>query len=219
MLKIQIKAITHWNGKETTEPRRSQFRQTYRNTTQILEKELSYLDIRTDSLFIEMYVHPNQVRADGQLRADARPYKQGVKLTFDLITWSEPIPSEPGRRRIKFQTVTYPCDAFDSWQDNLRAIALSLEALRKVERFGVLKFNEVVARLALPSAEGKTTTREDAAFFLANYSSYLQNHILTDKSIAKLAFREAAQKLHPDRKNENMTLWLLLEEAKKTLGV
>jgi hypothetical protein len=50
MLKIQIKVITHWNGKETDAPRRSTFRQIYRDTLKILEKELSFLDVRDGKL-------------------------------------------------------------------------------------------------------------------------------------------------------------------------
>ena len=36
----------------------------------------------------------------------------------------------------------YATDTFTSWQDNLRAIALSLEALRAVNRYGVSRHGE-----------------------------------------------------------------------------
>lgn len=39
-------------------------------------------------------------------------------------------------------TFQFAVDKFPSWQDNLRAIALGLEALRKVERYGFVKDDE-----------------------------------------------------------------------------
>lgn len=219
MLKITIKAITHWNGKETDEPKRSQFRQTYRDTLKILEKELSFLDIRTDSLAIEMFVHPNQIRADGQLRADAKPYKQGVKLSFEIIEWLSPIPNT-NKWNVKYHPVVYPCDRYDDWQDNLRAITLSLEALRKVERYGVLKFQEVVKRLALPSADGKFSSRDEALQFIAEHSAYALSTISQNSEALKAAYRQAAHKFHPDKNGgEPRQEFLILQEYKKVLGL
>lgn len=220
MLKITIKPITHWNGKETIEPRYSQFRQTYRDTIKILEKELSYLEIRSDSLAIEMFVHPNQIRADGQLRADAKPYKQGVKLSFDLIVERlEKIP-ETNRQKVRVSPVTYPCDKFNNWQDNLRAIALSLEALRKVERYGVLKFKEVVERLALPSAEGKLSSRDEAFEFIAKHSAYSAGLISQNTEALRQAYRQAAIALHPDKNDSDTTDdFLKLQDSKRILGL
>jgi hypothetical protein len=42
----------------------------------------------------------------------------------------------------KHGALSYPCDTFDRWEDNLRAIALALEALRKVDRYGVTAHGE-----------------------------------------------------------------------------
>jgi hypothetical protein len=36
----------------------------------------------------------------------------------------------------------YATDVFDDWQDNVRAIALGLEALRRVDRYGIAKRGE-----------------------------------------------------------------------------
>jgi hypothetical protein len=42
----------------------------------------------------------------------------------------------------KVGALSYPCDTFTTWQDNVRAIALALEALRKVDRYGVTTHGE-----------------------------------------------------------------------------
>ena len=64
------------------------------------------------------------IRLDGMPRADARPFNHpGVEISFDS----------------KFGRLTYATDQFTDWQDNVRAIALSLEALRAVDRYGVSK--------------------------------------------------------------------------------
>src|SRR5579863_10251967 len=55
------------------------------------------------------------------LYAGAKLRTQGIILTFNS----------------KHGPLSYPCDKYSNWQANLRAIALSLEALRAVDRYGV----------------------------------------------------------------------------------
>ena len=42
----------------------------------------------------------------------------------------------------KHGPLKYATDVFDHWHANLRAIALGLEALRKVERYGITQRGE-----------------------------------------------------------------------------
>ena len=52
--------------------------------------------------------------------------------------------------------MSYPCDKYSNWQANLRAIALSLEALRAEDRYGVTRRAEQYkgwAKLLPPNAE------------------------------------------------------------------
>jgi hypothetical protein len=115
------------------------------------------------------------------------------------------------------QDVSYPCDAFDDWQDNLRAIALSMESLRRVERYGVFKYDEIISRLALPSAEGKVSTRESAAAFMAQHSGVAMKEILFSDTARSAAYRKAAQALHPDA-GGNTEEFVKLQEANKVLS-
>src|SRR5690606_5164123 len=68
----------------------------------------------------------DDIRLDGLPRANARPGHQGVVLAFDS----------------KYGPLKYATDTFDRWQDNLRAIALGLESLRRVDRYGITKRGE-----------------------------------------------------------------------------
>jgi hypothetical protein len=140
MLNIRIMPVTQWPGKETKNPKGSTFRSGYKDTLKLLEYELSKCSARLSSLILEMWVDARLIRQDGQLRADARVNKQGVIFRFTRETNVRPHPTEPGKRICTLQPVSYPCDAFDNWQDNLRAIALSMEALRSrraIRRFQI----------------------------------------------------------------------------------
>lgn len=215
-LTIQVRPITKWPGKENDYPKVSPFRCGYKDTLALLAYELDKVDAVTSSLILEMWVNPREIRKDGQLRADARVDKPGVVLALVRKTnrrWN----AEQSRYVYTPQQLAYPCDAFNHWQDNLRAIALSLEALRKVERYGVFKYDEIVSRLALPSAEGKVTTRDSAAAFLASHSGVAMKEILFSDTARSAAYRKAAQTLHPDR-GGNPDEFVKLNEANKVLA-
>lgn len=89
-----------------------------------LERELRHL--KAKNVVLQMAVSDRDLRNDGWIRANARLEHPGVILTFDS----------------KFGPLSYPCDTFDDWQANVRAIVLALEALRKVDRYGVTKRGE-----------------------------------------------------------------------------
>jgi len=187
MLKIKIRPVTKWPGNENQNPKYSTFRATYKDTLKLLEYELGKLDYVDSSLIIEMWVRPQDVFVDGSsLKADAKIQKPGIILQLVRRTNRRPDPERPGWDLFVPQQLSYPCDAFNSWKDNLRAIALSLEALRKVERYGVFKYDEIVNRLALPSAEGKLSTRDAAAAFMATHSGVGMKEILVSDTARSL---------------------------------
>lgn len=97
----------------------SQFTAGWTATMELLQRELEKL--RASEVVIELAVTEGDIRNDGWPRAGARPSHPGVIVSFD---------STHGPLR-------YGTDAFPRWQENLRAIALGLEALRKVERYGI----------------------------------------------------------------------------------
>jgi len=215
---INIKPINKWIGTETKYPGNSQFKQTYSNTKKILEFELEKLDAIASSVQLEMFIHADDLHRDGELRANAKPFKPGVVLSFSKV--KKRFFEESSKQwRNEMQTLSYPCDSFTDWQDNLRAVALSLEALRKVARYGVFKYEDMISRLALPSADGKISDIDAAKNFLSIHSG-IGIHQFGDVSVVKFAYKQAAMKLHPD-KNDGVTTdeFMKLQDAKRILGI
>lgn len=126
-IKITFRPITLWPGTLTRNRSESSFRSTYSATLDLLDRELWHLGAR--ELVIQLALQESDIRRDGLPRADSRPAHPGVILAF----------------RSKHGPLQYATDEFSDWQSNLRAVALGLEALRKVDRYGVSKRGEQYA--------------------------------------------------------------------------
>lgn len=100
------------------------FRAGWDDTLYKLEYELDKLGAA--EVVIELALTEGEIRIDGWPRAGARPSHPGAIVSFD---------SRHGPLR-------YGTDTFPDWQANVRAIALGLEALRKVDRYGISKRGE-----------------------------------------------------------------------------
>ena len=185
-ISVQFEPITVWPGKPTANQRRSQFKAQLGETYRLLERELCHLGCRR--LVIQCNCDRSQIRQDGLLRSDARLNSPGIILSFDS----------------KHGPLCYPCDTFKNWDCNLRAIALGLQALRAVDRYGVTKRAEQYRGwAALPppnapppaTAPGDDWTDVDAVRFLAT--------IVGPGRVSKIpileVLREAELATHPDR--------------------
>jgi hypothetical protein len=153
MIDLKYRPVEVWPGPRTTERRESQFKASWNTTLDQLEYELKRL--RASDIVIQREdVILSDIRNDGQIRGTHREDKTrpGVILAFSSPKGS----------------LSFPCDRYTSWRDNVRAIALALEALRAVDRYGVTRGNEQYtgwARLEAP-ANGKMS-REAAAAVIA----------------------------------------------------
>lgn len=149
-----------------------------RDTLDLLDRELFMLHAKEQELLVA--ISPAQFRNDGRPRADARPEHPGVILSF--VT---------GVGRL-----SYPCDTFTTWQANLRAIALALEALRKVDRYGVTKHGEQYRGFL--AIEGKPATIRDGAQAYEVIRLWSGIDTLTDPDDLTRAIRLAKRATHPD---------------------
>lgn len=120
-MNLTWRPIEKWDGPETPPLTRrcSPFKSTYKATLDLLERELRLIE--GDLVVIQVDVTERACRVDGSLRADARLATPRVRLAFESM----------------HGPLTYQCDAFTDWQENIRAIALGLESLRRLERYGI----------------------------------------------------------------------------------
>lgn len=121
MSDCRFKPIEKWPSKPTPAYARqySRFKAGWPQALDLLERELSHLSAK--EINIEGFFAPKDVRNDGWPKSSARPTQPGVILSFNT----------------KLGRMIMPCDRFTDWEANLRAIALTLEHLRAVERYGV----------------------------------------------------------------------------------
>lgn len=125
-MEIRFRPIDTWPGVETavSARRRSQFSATEGATWELLKRELAMLD--AENLVIQIALREDQIRLDGWPRSGVTPTHPGVIVAFDS----------------RYGPLKYATDRFVHYRENLRAIALGLESLRRVDRYGITKRGE-----------------------------------------------------------------------------
>jgi hypothetical protein len=185
LIDVTFRPLLKWPGQLTIERRIAQFRAGFEKTISHLRRELLYL--KASSVAIQLAIHESDIRKnDGWPRADARPNHPGVIVSFES----------------KVGPLIYPCDTYREWRDNLRAIALALEALRAVDRYGVTRRAEQYTgwkALPGPLITPPPMTVEEAARFLSEVSHMSPPEVLiVNAGVFQIAYRDAARELHPD---------------------
>ena len=176
----------------------SQFKAGWENTLSLLGYELTALG--ASGVVLRGGFKTRPARLDGWPQANTAASHPAVILSF---------------RDAENRALSFPCDRYRTYEDNVRAIALSLEALRAVDRFGVTKRSEQYTGFKAIEAP-KTWTIEDAAQFLAVKTGIMQVEIIAGDGIYRAAYRRAAMSLHPDS-GGNPHEWKLLQDAKELL--
>lgn len=198
-----------WPGTRTSHPKRAPFKTQWARTLSLLERELKHLGAR--KVEIALAIRLGDLRQDGMLRADARP---GAAVILSFL-------DREGHRQ------AYPCDRFAWWQDNLYAIAVVLEDLRRAERYGVQSALIRAGFKALPAAGATTPTLStmQAAYLIARLGAdgYTPDDlddfaasIKADREQARSWIRLAKARAHPDAGGRNED-WTLLQEAERIL--
>lgn len=153
-------------------------------TLEVLYREVEMLDGR--GLVIEVDITEGDLRLDGTIRARARAASPAVIVSFDS----------------KHGPLSYRCDRFvaayynqpDDWQQNVRAIALTLEALRSVDRYGATETGQQYAGWkAIGSAPAQV--RQGALEVLAELAGITLAEAAADTGRAASLAR---RKSHPD---------------------
>jgi hypothetical protein len=205
-INARFRPISNWPGASTEDRQRSRFDSPRSKTLRLLARELDHIVKPGETPVLEMAISESQIRLDGYPYASAKPEHPGVILSIES----------------RWGPLRYPCDTFDDWQDNVRAIALALEALRKVDRYGVTKRGEQYAGWkALPGA-GETTatmTTEAAAKIIARTASlngdWLEQ-IVASPDDYRTAYLQAVRYSHPDA-GGTMASFQRVQTAKRVL--
>ncbi|GHH57602.1 molecular chaperone DnaJ [Lentzea cavernae] len=196
MTSWQIEPLGTW-GREVTRNRRPAhtFRVSWSNTLELLTSEIEMLGVR-GVIAVRIDVQRADIRLDGMIRARARAGFPGVVVSFES----------------RFGPLSYATDAYDTWQANVRAIALSLQALRAVDRYGVSRSGEQYAgwrAIESSKATSEFASADDALRWLEEVVA--EPGIRSRKNLVRLA----ALKCHPDQRDGDRTMWNRYETARK----
>lgn len=166
----RYRPLATWPYPETQRRRsRHTFKASWADTIKLLVREVRLLSGK--NLVIGAGFREQDLRLDGLPRAGAQvPPHPGVEISFDATV---------GGRQ---QRLVYATDVCERWTHNVRSIALGLESLRAVDRYGITRRGEQYAGFrALPRGADDGSPERGAEI--------IQRYGLT----------EALRRTHPDR--------------------
>ena len=191
-----------WPGKRTPYPKTAPFKSAWTKDLAALDRELRHLGAKRVEIALDLKRGAMDLRQDGMLKADARPGRAIILSFLD----------RDGARH------AYPCDTYGWWQDNVHAIAVVLEDLRRAERYGVQSALLRAGFKALPSQTAPTMDTAAAAAVITEGTTYMDREILSDVGIAKAAVRSAIHRTHPDRNDGERRDYDRVDTARKVLS-
>lgn len=182
---LTIGPLREWPGVMTPGPRRkaAPFSATLASTLDTLHREIRSL---ADTVKQERTAELLVAIPAGAFRQDGRPYAN-AKAEHPGVVFS--MESRHGR-------LSYPSDRFLTWEDNLRAVALSLESLRRVDRYGVTAHGEQYRGFLELDAAPAAGALESAYATIAILS---MSDTASVKAAPGVFLTRAKRHAHPDR--------------------
>lgn len=154
--------------------------------------------------YIECDVEERHIRQDGQLYASARAASPGVIVSAK-------------HRRLGH--LRWANDHYASMEENVRAVALTIQNLRAIDRYGCVRDNEQFTGFkALPEKTSQTLSRDAAIGILARHAGV---HVSADATADQLlhVYRAARSRTHPDRNGGQQAEFDAVQAAASVLGV
>lgn len=196
---------TAFTGRHESSP----FTASWSDTLDVLEREIAALNGK--HVVIEVDVAERGIRNDGQLRADAKAATPAVRVAFD--SKHGPLVYATDR----YERPSWDRSRMDSWQHNVRAIALGLEALRKVDRYGISRRGEQYRGYkAIGGGTGAVATAmttDEARAVLYENAPPSKRDQLGLRDLARWAKAGA----HPDCWGGDRTRWDRVDQATQVL--
>ncbi|MGH4011546.1 MAG: hypothetical protein ACRDTH_25840 [Pseudonocardiaceae bacterium] len=193
--RLIFEPLVNWPYPPATRER-SPFATSWSKTRDALLREADHLGAKV--VVVELDCSRRHLRADGELRADARLHSGRIRVSMDT----------------RHGPLRYAVDRYDdaglSWQANLRAVALTLEALRAVERYGAVRDGQQYLgfrAIEAGSAHGFASADEALAWVCEQAGG---------RHDPRLAYKLAARKLHPDA-GGSPELWERLDAARQLM--
>lgn len=189
------------------------FRADWDDTRRLLAEEID----RIGGLryVLELDVAEGEIRADGRLRAGVEPATPRVRVSFE---------SRHGPLR-------YATDAYEQryrgsmkgWQANVRGIALGLEALRAVDRYGIsARAEQYVGYKAIgpgtTAVGGREAMPRDLALKVISDESGFPIETLADSTVLRSAIKRARAATHPDVYRGDGEPWNAVRQAVDALA-
>jgi len=214
-MSISYGPIKRWPGKLRTRGERiaAPFKSGFNETMRLLERELRM--VHAESAVIQ--IATEHFNKSGMPYADATPEHPGVIVSFVKVV------RDKFGQRVRVP-LSFPADRFTRWESNLRAVAIALEDLRRIDRYGVTQNSEqYLGFKALPPPgpeHPSILTIDEAAVKLQaaapGYGS--PKSIIESPTVYRAAYRAAAAKLHPDAGGKKEE-WEMLQAAKSLLDM
>lgn len=180
MINLRFVPIETWPQERTKFRQSSPFSVKYAKLLDDLEGEVKKLGAR--DIVVQAGIKRDDIRNDGWPRGGAVFYEPGVILSF---------------LNRKGEEIAFPCDTYNNWQANLRAISLTLTALRSIDRYGVSKHAEQYKGWKKLPAAPKRMAPNDALMFIALHGNGSAD-MRPNREGFPMVYRIAAKKLHPD---------------------
>lgn len=191
---------------------RSRFTASWSDTLSLLERELAFIGGR--QLIVEIDVREQDIKMDGTLRANART-EQSPAVVVAFESTHGPLQY----RSDLYDAVAWGAKGQQPWQSNVRAIAMTLESLRAVDRYGATSRGEQYRGFkALPAGSGGLATGMTTEVALATIASIAGWSPRETVNNVPSALRTAKAAAHPDRNGGDRTRWDRLDQAEQVLA-
>jgi hypothetical protein len=210
-MRYLVRPLGQWAGPETDARQGSgRFRASWDSTLELLGYETEHLG--AELVVIQVDVREMDLRKDGMLKARAQVGHPGAAVSFES----------------RFGPLRYATDRYEprwsgdppGWQANTRAIALALEALRAVDRYGITRSGEQYRGWSALPAGGSPefASTGEALRWMHAYAAGQLDLTLPDQIGPRDLYRFMAKLMHPDRGAPRAD-WDRLDAAVTLLGL